>query len=82
MFVLFVLYSKGQKAECRTVKKKKQLRMKYRVQDNTKKKKNPPGGHGCLSFVSVLCRQVEVSVMGRSLVQRSPSDCDVSLCVI
>ena len=39
-------------------------------------------GHGCLSVVSVVCCQVEVSAMGRSLVQRSPTDCDVSLCVI
>jgi hypothetical protein len=27
--------------------------------------------HGCLSFVTVVCFQVEVSAMGRSLVQRS-----------
>ena len=30
-----------------------------------------PWGHGCLSFVSVVCLQVEVSATGRSLVQRS-----------
>ena len=32
--------------------------------------------------VSVVCCQVEVSATGWSLVQRSPADCDVSLCVI
>jgi uncharacterized protein involved in response to NO len=31
--------------------------------------------HGCLFLVSVLCCQVEVSAVGRSLVQRSPTDC-------
>ena len=35
-------------------------------------------GHGCLSFVGVVCRQVEVSATGRSLVQRIPTDCGVS----
>ena len=34
-------------------------------------------GHGCLSVVSVMCCQVEISATGRSLVQRSPTDCDV-----
>jgi hypothetical protein len=32
-------------------------------------------------FVCVVCCQVEVSVMIRSLVQRSPSDCGTSVCV-
>jgi hypothetical protein len=41
---------------------------------------NPAGGHGCLSVVSVVCCQVEVSATGWSLVQRSPTDCDVSEC--
>ena len=35
-------------------------------------------GHGCLSVVSVVCCQVEVSESGWSLVQRSPSQGDVS----
>jgi hypothetical protein len=39
-------------------------------------------GHGCLSVVSVVCCQVEVSATGWSLVQRSPTDCSASLCVI
>jgi hypothetical protein len=39
-------------------------------------------GHGCLFLVSVVCCQVEVPATGRSLVQRSPTDCGVSLCVI
>jgi hypothetical protein len=35
-----------------------------------------------VSLVSVVCCQVEVSATGRSLVQRSPTDRVVSLCVI
>jgi hypothetical protein len=35
-------------------------------------------GHGCLSFVSVVCCQVEVSATGWSLVERSPTECGVS----
>jgi hypothetical protein len=34
-------------------------------------------GHGCLSLASVVCCQVEVSGMGLSLVQRSPTECGV-----
>jgi hypothetical protein len=34
-------------------------------------------GHGCLSLVSVVCCQVEVSVTGRSLVQRIPIESGV-----
>jgi hypothetical protein len=37
-------------------------------------------GHGCLSLVSVVCCQVEVSASGCSLVQRSPTECGVSEC--
>jgi hypothetical protein len=37
-------------------------------------------GHGCLSVVSVVCCQVEVSATDRSLVQRSPTKCGVSEC--
>ena len=32
--------------------------------------------------MSVVCCQAEVSATGRSLVQSSPTDCAVSLCVI
>jgi len=39
---------------------------------------NPSRGHGCLSVVSVVCRQVEVSAWLSSLVQRRPTQCDVS----
>ena len=39
-------------------------------------------GHGCLSVVSVVCCQLEVSATSWSLVQRSPTDCVASLCVI
>jgi len=38
--------------------------------------------HGCLSVVSVMCCQVEVSATSSSLVQRSPTDCGASSCVI
>jgi hypothetical protein len=34
----------------------------------------------CLSVVSVVCCQVEVSATGRSLVQRIPTECVVSEC--
>jgi len=37
--------------------------------------------HGCMSVVSVLCCQVEVSATSWSLDQRSPTDCGASLCV-
>jgi hypothetical protein len=36
--------------------------------------------HGCLSVVSVVCCQVQFSATGRSLVQRSPTDCGVTEC--
>jgi len=41
-----------------------------------------PPGHGCLSVVSVVCCQVEVSATSWSLVRRSPTNCGASLCVI
>ena len=41
---------------------------------------SPSPGHGCLCLVSVVCSQVEVSAMGRSLSQRSHTDCGVSGC--
>ena len=37
-------------------------------------------GHECLSLVSVVCCEVEVSVTCRSLVQRSPTESGVSEC--
>jgi hypothetical protein len=39
-------------------------------------------GHGCQSVVSVVCCQEEDSASGWSLVQRSPTNCGVSLSVI
>ena len=42
----------------------------------------PEESYGCLSVVSVLCCQVEVSATGLSLVQWSPTDCDASSCKI
>jgi hypothetical protein len=38
-------------------------------------KKKSHQGHGCLSVVSVVCCQVEVSATSWSLVQRSPTEC-------
>jgi hypothetical protein len=38
------------------------------------------GRLGHLSVVSGVCCQVKVSAAGRSLVQRGPPDCGVSLC--
>jgi hypothetical protein len=35
---------------------------------------------GCLSLVSVVCCQVEVSAPGLSLIQRIPTECGVSEC--
>jgi len=35
---------------------------------------------GYLRIVSVVCYQVEVSAEGRSLIQRSPNECDASEC--
>jgi hypothetical protein len=35
----------------------------------------PAAGYACLSLVSVVPCQLEVSVMGRSLTQRSPTVC-------
>ena len=39
-------------------------------------------GHGCLYLVNVVCCKVEISRTGRSLVQRNPTDCGASLCVV
>jgi len=39
-----------------------------------------PRRHGCVSLVSIVCCQVEVSATGRSLVQRSPTECGVFEC--
>ena len=41
---------------------------------------NPAGGMDvCPSLVNVVCCQVEASASGRSLVQKSPTDCFVFL---
>ena len=37
-------------------------------------------GHGCISLASVVCCQVEFPASVWSLVQRSPTECDVSEC--
>ena len=41
---------------------------------------NAAGGQRCVCLVSVVCCQVEVSATGWSLVQRSPTECGVSVC--
>jgi hypothetical protein len=40
---------------------------------------NPP--ESCLFLANIICCEVEDSATGRSLVQRSPADCDVPLSV-
>jgi hypothetical protein len=37
-------------------------------------------GHGCLSVVNTVCCQIQFSASGRSLVQRNPTECGVSVC--
>jgi hypothetical protein len=39
-------------------------------------------GHGCLSFASVVCCQLEVSALGWSPIQGSPTECVTCLSVI
>jgi hypothetical protein len=39
-----------------------------------------PAGHGCLSLVSVVCREVLAFVSGLSLLRKSPTECGVSEC--
>ena len=43
---------------------------------------NPARDTNVLFLVSVVCCQLEISATGRSLVQRSPTDCRVRLCLI
>jgi len=38
----------------------------------------PRGGNGYLSLVIIACCQIEAFASGRSLVQRSPTDCGLS----
>jgi hypothetical protein len=41
---------------------------------------NPVEGMDISLLLCVVCCQVEVSAMGRSLIQRSPTECGVSEC--
>jgi hypothetical protein len=51
-------------------------RQKIPDRQKKKKKKNiSRRRHGCLSVVSVVCCQVEVSATAWSIVQRSPTEC-------
>jgi hypothetical protein len=73
---MFVLYNKNKMQN--QDNQDKAVQTKHREQ----KKKNPAGGMDvCLLWVLRVC-QVEVSATGWSLVQRSPTDCGASLCVI
>jgi hypothetical protein len=54
----------------------KQYKMDQREKTGQEKKSHRR--HGCLSLVSVVCCQVQVSATSWSLVQRSPTDCGVS----
>ena len=67
--------STDKRQKCRTVKTKNQVRMKYRVQENTNK--IPPAARMSVSCECVCC-QVEVSARSRSLFKRTPTDCGVS----
>jgi len=40
---------------------------------------NPAGGEGCLSLAGIVCCQVEISSLGWLLVQRSSTECGVSI---
>jgi hypothetical protein len=58
-------------------------KMDQRGKTPDRQKKKSRLGHGCLSVVSVVCCQVEVSATSWSLVQRSATECGVSkVCVI
>jgi hypothetical protein len=79
--LLCVFYSKN-KRHSQDNEDKEVVEMKYREQKNKKKSRGGGGGHVYLSRLTILCCQVEVFAMGRSLVQRSPTACGVSLCVM
>jgi hypothetical protein len=53
-------------------------KMDQREKTPDRQEKKSHQRHGCLSLVSVVCCQVEVSAKGWSLVQRSPTECGVS----
>ena len=59
-------------------KGRKKERKKKKHEQQTKSRQR----HGRLSLRSVVCCQVVVSATGRSPVQRSSTDCGVSLCAI
>jgi hypothetical protein len=83
--LLCLLYKDGSMERKSDMKDKKDLKTVQKwikgEKPRTDKKKSHRG-HGCLSLVSVVCCQVEASATSRSLVQRSPTDCGVSLNVI
>jgi hypothetical protein len=79
MFVLCLDVNMERKVTWRTEGFKQYKNGSKREKPRTGKKKSHRG-HGCLSVVSVVCCQVEVSATGWSLVQRSPTECGVSEC--
>jgi hypothetical protein len=70
---------------CCTIRTKGKANKDKAVEKKYRKRTLPPPPksrrkHGCLSVVSVLCSQVEVSAKGRSPVQRSPTNYSVLVC--
>jgi hypothetical protein len=84
MFVLCLLYKDGSMERKVTWRTKgfKQYKNGSKGENPGQTKRKNHRGHGCLSLLSVVCCQVEASATSRSLVQRSPTDCGLSLSVI
>jgi hypothetical protein len=71
MFVLCLLYKDGSMERKKWHEGRKDLnstKMDQRGKTPNRQKKKSHLGHGCLSLVSVVCCQVEVSATGWSLV--------------
>jgi hypothetical protein len=51
------------------------IQMKYRESERVRERERKPPQRAWMFVVSVVCGQAEVSATGRSLVQRSPTDC-------
>jgi hypothetical protein len=68
--------------ECKVTRRTKGFK-KYKMDQREKTgQKKSRWGHGCLSVVSVVCCQVEVSATSWLVVQRSPTECGESkVCV-
>jgi hypothetical protein len=64
--------------KCRTLKTKKEVRMKYMLQEDKKSSRR----QGWLSLVRVVCCPVEVSAKGPIPCPEDSTDCGASLFVI